>query len=117
MIRIFTYVFILFSLSGCFQMSKSTFDITKPGSPQMRWIYDGPPKRTDGKEYPPLYVDGWKDGCETGAAANTNAFYKYMISFKQDWKKAQDEVYYKGWKDAWNYCGRYIYQYNRVLGF
>jgi len=83
----------------------------------MKWMYDGPPKRTDGKEYDPLYVDGWVDGCETGVSANTNAFYKSFNTFKQDSAKAQNEVYYKGWKDAFNYCGRYIYQYNRRLGF
>jgi hypothetical protein len=98
-------------------MSASTFDISKPGSPQMRWIYDGPPPSKNGQPSDPLYVDGWKDGCETGAAANTNDFYKYTLHFRQDAYKAQNEVYYKGWRDAFFYCGRYIYQYNRRIGF
>jgi hypothetical protein len=111
------YIFLVFSLSGCAAFSPSTFDVSKPGSPGMRWMYDGPPPREDGKQYDQLYVQGWKDGCETGVSANTNAFYKYFNTFKQDWKKAQEEIYYKGWKDAFNYCGRYIYQYNRRIGF
>ncbi len=112
------YIFLLISLSGCImETSKSTFDFKKPGAPSMKWMYDGPPPRTDGKAYDPLYVEGWIDGCETGVSANTNAFYKYFNTFKQDAMKAQNEIYYKGWKDAFNYCGRYIYQYNRKIGF
>ena len=93
------------------------FDVSKPGSPQMKWIYDHPPKSENGKSPDPLYVEGWQDGCETGASANSNSFYRYMNDFKQDSVKAQNELYYKGWKDAFNYCGRYIYQYNRRTGF
>ena len=103
-------------LSAC-EISESTFDFTKPGSPSMRWIFDGPPKKEDGKEYPPLYDEGWKDGCETGATAGTNAFYKFFGGFKQDAYKAQDPTYHTGWKDSFNYCQRYIYQYNRKIGF
>lgn len=111
------YIFLIFLLSGCvMQTSKSTFDFKKPGAPTMKWMYDGPPPRKDGKAYEPLYVEGWVDGCETGVSANTNAFYKFFNKFKQDSMKAQNEVYYKGWKDAFNYCGRYIYQYNRRIG-
>jgi hypothetical protein len=110
-------IILIFSLTGCFKISKSTWDFSKPGSPQMRWIYDGPPAQKSGKPYPPLYTEGWVDGCETGAAGNTNAFYKYTLHFRQDAIKAQDDIYYKGWKDAFFYCGRYIYQYNRRIGF
>ena len=106
----------IFILSSCSAFSPSTFDFSRPGSPGMRWMFDGPPKKDDGKPHDPLYVEGWKDGCETGASANTNAFYKYFNGFKQDAFKAQNEIYYKGWKDAFNYCGRYIYQYNRRIG-
>ncbi len=114
--KIYILAFLL-TLTSCGTYSESYFDVSRPGSPTMRWMYDGPPSRDDGKQYPPMYVDGWKDGCETGASANTNDFYKYYNHFKQDWKKAQDDVYYKGWKDAFSYCGRYIYQYYRKVGF
>ncbi len=108
---------VLVASCGMMPVTKSTFDITKPGSPSMRWMYDGPPPRNDGKSYDTLYVEGWVDGCETGAAGNTNSFYKFTTTFKQDAIKAQDERYYKGWRDSFFYCGRYIYQYNRRLGF
>jgi hypothetical protein len=111
MIKKYTYFLLIILLSSC-----DYFDPTVAGPPSMRWMFDGP-KKEEGKTYPPMYVDGWKDGCHTGVSANTNAYYKYYYTFKQDAYKAQDPVYYKGWKDAFNYCGRYIYQYNRKIGF
>jgi len=60
-----------------------------------------------------LYRDGWIDGCESGVSATTNLWYKFQYKFKQDAYKAQNRVYYKGWKDAFDYCQRYIYQYER----
>lgn len=73
-------------------------------------MFEGPPP---GKEYTPLYVEGWKDGCHTGVSATANYWYKMYYGFKQDPIKAQDRVYYKGWKDAFTYCNRWIYQWNR----
>jgi hypothetical protein len=104
-------------LSSCDYLKLRNFNPTVAGSPKMQWIYDGPPPRKDGKEYPELYVEGWVHGCETGVSANTNAWYKFFYKFRQDAYKAQDKVYYKGWKDALNYCGRYMYQWNRKPGF
>ncbi len=72
-------------------------------------ILDGPPDM-DEQTYPPLYVEGWKAGCETGISAQTNNYYKFQYKWKQDWELAQNVVYYKGWKDAFNYCQRYINQ-------
>ncbi len=89
----------LFLIQGC---------VAAP--PWQTWMFEGPPA---GKEYHPLYVQGWKDGCETGTSANTNHWYKFHYKFKQDSTLAQDQVYYKGWKDAFNYCGRYIYQWKK----
>lgn len=115
--KIYIVLLSVFLLSSC-TMNKYFFDITKPGAPDMKWIYDHPPEnKNNGKPYPELYVDGWRDGCETGVAGNTNTFYKFYHNFKQDAMKAQDETYHKGWYDAFFYCGRYIYQYNRKLGF
>lgn len=105
------YIFLCLLLVGC-----DYFDPTIDGPPTMRWMFDGP-KPEEGKTYPKLYVLGWQDGCHTGTSANTNQYYKYYYHFKQDAHLAQDPVYYKGWKDAFNYCGRYIYQYHRKVGF
>lgn len=90
-------------LSGC-----------RAGPPWMQWMYEGPPP---GKEYTPLYVEGWQHGCETGVSTTTNFWYKQFYHFKQDWAKAQDPVYYKGWKDALRYCSRYMFQYTRKHWF
>lgn len=81
----------------------------RPGPPWQAWMYKGPPP---GQEYTPLYVDGWKDGCASGTSASANAWYSFFAGFKQDPIKAQNRVYYKGWKDAFDYCQRYIHQYN-----
>lgn len=96
--RIITFIMIML-LSGC-----------GAGPPWKTWMFEGPPP---GQDYTPLYVDGWKDGCETGVSATTNHFYKFQYDFKQDPIRAQNRVYYKGWKDAFDYCQRYIYQYER----
>ncbi len=84
------------------------------GPPWQQWMFEGPPP---GREYHPLYVDGWVDGCESGTSATANPWYKMQYKFRQDPIKAQNKVYYKGWKDAFNYCNRYIYQYKRRSTF
>ncbi len=72
-------------------------------------MFDGP---IDGQEHPPLYVTGWKDGCETGAASSATYLYRMRYNFRQDWKLAQNDIYHKGWKDAYDYCRKYILQHN-----
>ena len=49
-------------------------------------MMDGPPQRQGvGKEeFPPLYVKGWQDGCETGISSNTNSINKFFYAYKQD---------------------------------
>ncbi len=80
----------------------------RPGPPWQSWMFDGPPP---GQEYTPLYVEGWKDGCATGTHASSNHWYAQFGGFKQDPIKAQNRIYYKGWKDSFDYCQRYIHQY------
>jgi len=83
-----------------------------PGPPWQQWMYDGPPPSPDGKPYPDLYVLGWQHGCQTGADAQSNNFYKTFSGWRQDATLAQNKVYYRGWQDAFGYCSRYIQQYN-----
>jgi hypothetical protein len=90
---------VLLSVSAC-----------RSGAPWKSWMYDGPPD-ADKRAYPPLYVQGWKDGCESGVSAQTTLYYKFQHHFRQDWQLAQNEVYYKGWKDAFDYCQKYTNQY------
>lgn len=104
------YILLLLFLPSC-----EFFDMTKPGSPTMYWMYEGPRPEKD-KKYNSNYVEGWQDGCHTGVSANTNAWYKQFYKFKQNPYKTSDQNYYKGWKDAFSFCGRYIYQYNRKVG-
>ncbi len=94
-----SFVLIGFLLQGC-----------TPVPPWQKWMLEGPPP---GQEYTPKYVDGWKHGCETGISASANQWYKMFYKFRQDPYAAQDRVYYKGWKDAFDYCQRYVNQYKR----
>ncbi len=83
-----------------------------PFPPWARKLEKGPPSMGD-KEYNPLYLQGWQDGCHSGISASTNLWYKFQYGFKQNAELAQDTVYYKGWKDAFDLCQRYTYQYRR----
>ncbi len=83
------------------------------GAPWMRSMMDGPPKRKgmQDEEYPPLYVKGWQDGCETGISSNTTSVAKFFYAYKQDAKLVMNDIYYRGWKDSFDYCQRYTRMY------
>lgn len=79
----------------------------KVGAPWMqKLLHEGP-------EGPTHFRQGWVHGCETGISATANRFQKSFYKFQQDYKLAQDPVYYSGWKAAFNYCQRYMFQYLR----
>ncbi len=106
--RILAITLMLFMVTAC---QKGMLG-TQAGPPWQQWMYEGPPK-VEGKDYQPLYVEGWRHGCESGTSASANQWYKFFYKFQQDAVLAQNRVYYKGWKDAFDYCQRYIYQYTR----
>lgn len=102
---------LLFLLSSC-----DYFDLSRAGPPTMMWMFEGPPPKEDGSPHDADYTLGWVHGCETGTSASTNHWYKQFYHFRQDAYKAQTPKYYKGWKDAYTYCSRYIFQWNRKKG-
>ncbi len=55
------------------------------------------------------YEKGWKQGCESGLSGMTNSFYQSFYVFKQDNSMLTNEVYYKAWKDSYDYCKGYVY--------
>ncbi len=57
-----------------------------------RGMRDGAPEGTE------IFRAGWKDGCETGIAANTNDFYKLFAKIKQNPKYMKEEVYRRVWQ-------------------
>lgn len=83
----------------------------RTGPPWQAWRFEGP-QDMDEREYPPLYIQGWQDGCESGTSGSANHYYKFFYKFKQDATLAQNRIYYKGWKDAFDYCQRYTSQWN-----
>jgi hypothetical protein len=56
---------------------------------------------------PPIYQQGWMDGCESGFSGYGNNFDKVFHTWKQDPELAQNSVYYRIWKDAYGYCANY----------
>ena len=72
-------------------------------------IFERPPGT---KEYPPLYIKGWQDGCESGADASANHLFKWKYKFKQDWKLLDNQYYVNGWEDAYQHCRLYVLQHN-----
>lgn len=81
------------------------------GAPWMQEMMEGPPQQASDKPLPPLYIRGWQEGCETGISANTNSFYKFYYSYRQTADLVMNDVYYRGWKDAFDYCQRYTRMY------
>lgn len=82
------------------------------GPPWRAGMTDGPPGYdTQANPLPPLYLKGWKEGCETGISANTNSLNKFFYKYKQDASLVMNDVYYRGWKDSFDYCQRYTRMY------
>jgi hypothetical protein len=81
---------------GCYSVPTAL----KPGA----WMLDQVPK--DG---PPNYKQAWLDGCQSGLASMTNAYYKTFWHFTQNAALRRDPVYYKTWVDTYNFCRHYSY--------
>ena len=62
--------------------------------------------------YPPMYIKGWKDGCESGAEASANHIYRIRYKFRQDWQLLNNREYIAGWETAYNHCRKYVLQHN-----
>ena len=89
-------------LSGCMDFRP------KVGAPWMQELLHQGPKGASTN-----FQLGWRQGCETGISATYNRFQRSFYKFKQDHRLAQDPEYYTGWKTAFNYCQRYVFQYLR----
>lgn len=60
-------------------------------------------------EGPPIYKQGWADGCETGL--DTIAGSRFWNEFKQRPDLAKNPMYYKVWHDAFWYCYFWMREY------
>ncbi len=76
------------------------------------WKYSMFKRPSNNNYYPPLYLKGWQDGCESGAQASSNYFYRAKYEFKQDWRLLNNPTYINGWEDSYNQCRKYILQNN-----
>lgn len=52
---------------------------------------------------PPIYQQGFRDGFESGYSAYGGSFSKMFYKWKQDPELAENEMYYRIWKDAYAY--------------
>jgi len=97
-------IIICFLIVGC--------SPTNPLPIWQRGVLERPPN-TEGQQIPKLYLEGWQDGCRTGLGSYVSFYYQQFYGWTQDPIKAQNQIYYKGWKDAADYCGRYMWSYRR----
>lgn len=95
-ITFFIIIVLTGSISACRSTTGEGFDWTAAASFDTSTVVG-----------PPEYVQGWRDGCETGRSAYANHFYKMFLTVKQDEQLAQNPVYYQVWKDAYLYCWFY----------
>lgn len=77
-------------------------------------IMNRPPIKYDGtRNYHPEYVQGWQDGCHSGASAVHNHFMRIFYDFKKDYNMSKNSAQYEtGWNDAYRYCTSFILQHN-----
>jgi hypothetical protein len=97
MTRSLTLFLMMLALTGCQAFHVSFASFTRPTTLAMM---DPPPGSEE-------YQQGYIDGCKSGYAAYSNNFNKLFYQWTQDWKLAQEPVYYQIWKDAYAYCANY----------
>jgi hypothetical protein len=56
---------------------------------------------------PPIYQQGFKDGCLSGFSGYGNNLPKLAFGWHQDPELSKNETYYQIWKDAYAYCANY----------
>lgn len=63
------------------------------------------------KDASPDFVQGWKDGCESGMSTGSNPFYKmfYRVNKVNGFKLINSSDYSTAWNNAFWYCIRYDY--------
>lgn len=76
------------------------------GAPWMQKLMNDGPANS-----PPLFKQGWQDGCQSAMAAQANHYQKLFYDFKQDPELSMNDEYYTGWKTSFEYCQRYLFQY------
>lgn len=76
------------------------------------WKYDMFKKPVGNGQYPKEYIQGWQDGCESGAEASANHFYRFKYEFRQNWEMLKNNTYVRGWETAYDHCRKYVLQHN-----
>lgn len=82
------------SLSAC-KYFHSDFSLLKPKPAELSM--EPPPG-------PPIYQQGFRDGCESGFSGYASSFHKLFYTFKQDPELTSNQMYYRIWKDSYAYC-------------
>lgn len=66
------------------------------------------------REGPPLFSQGYREGCESGLAAFGNSYYKTFYSFKKTPEAIGDPVYEDGWGQGYGYCKTYVLRWSHA---
>jgi hypothetical protein len=93
--KILTVSFLALMLNACILSSRPLYELPT--------TYD--------EEAPDIWKLAWQDGCQSGYSVYGNSMFKQMYKFKQDVTKMSNPTYYKGWRDAFNYCRAYVNRY------
>lgn len=72
-----------------------------------------PPGLGTTPEGPPEFQKGWEDGCDSGLYIYGGGAYRGGYKYTQDINMANNPEYYKAWKDAYNYCRLYVWNWSR----
>ncbi len=86
--NLFLFSFMVLFMTSCLARSKPYYDLVTSYDPSA----------------PPEWKLGWQHGCESGLSSFGNNYFKTMYKFKQDVTMVNNEYYFKGWNDSYNYC-------------
>lgn len=75
------------------------------------WVKPKPWGIMRGVDGPPIFMQAWKDGCETGLSEFGNSAYKTFYRFKQDLALVGNPEYHTTWKQAEQFCKHYVYKW------
>lgn len=90
-------------LSSCKAMEMVGNQLVKPRPWGISEVPDGSP----------MFRYGWSDGCDTGLSSYGNDRYKIKYKYTQQPDLLKNKDYYRAWKDAYNYCSWYTYNWAR----
>lgn len=105
--RLLFSLFLIFTLAACNNFEGGNFNRTMP------WKPTNMPPLPKGS---PEFTKGWEDGCVSGMGAYGSDVYKSLYKWTRDETLAATNiVYYKAWKDSYNYCRHFLQTWSKPV--